>query len=124
MVLTNLNVLFYFQILAFFLRPDKDAKIRRYWNWYHSWVGRLTLFFGAINIVLGTEAGHAGNEWKIGYGFLVSLVIAAVIVLEVLFRMKRRNSTRLDVPSAFQMNPIEEALPNKGPSLASIYITN
>lgn len=106
-------VLTILQILAFFLRPDKDSKFRGYWNWYHSWVGRLTLFFAAINIVLGIEAGHARDEWKIGYGFLVSLVIVAVIVLEVLFRMKRKNSTRLDVPSAFQMNPLEEALPNK-----------
>ncbi|KAJ4957155.1 hypothetical protein NE237_013938 [Protea cynaroides] len=27
------------QVMAFFIRPNKDSKIRKYWNWYHHWLG-------------------------------------------------------------------------------------
>lgn len=94
------------QILAFFLRPNKDAKTRKFWNWYHHWVGRFALFFGALNIVLGIQIGGAGSDWKIGYGFLLGIVIVTVIVLEVLAYLRRSEKpTPLD-PS-FQMNPVE-----------------
>lgn len=99
-----------FQVLAFFLRPNKDSKIRMYWSWYHIWFGRLTLFFGAVNIVLGIQVGAAGSEWKIGYGFLVGTIMASVIVLEVLLRM--RSSTKTNSSSAFQMNPVDPAPPS------------
>ncbi|KAL6978102.1 hypothetical protein U1Q18_046428 [Sarracenia purpurea var. burkii] len=81
-------VLSVLQILAFFVRPDKDGKIRRYWNWYHHWLGRIALLFGNVNIVLGIRIGGAGNEWKAGYGFLLGTVLIAAIVLEVLSRMR------------------------------------
>ncbi|EEF39066.1 dopamine beta-monooxygenase, putative [Ricinus communis] len=91
------------QILAFFLRPKKDAKIRRYWNWYHGWFGRIALFFGALNVVLGIHAGSAGIAWKICYGFLIATIMLTVIILEVLSRLRRSETTP---PSSFQMNPI------------------
>ncbi|KAF5464472.1 hypothetical protein F2P56_014546 [Juglans regia] len=99
-------VLSILQILAFFLRPNREAKIRKFWNWYHHWVGRLALFFGALNIVLGIQIGGAGNDWKIGYGFLLSVVILTVIVLEVLAWMKRSEKAT-DMDQSFQMNPVE-----------------
>lgn len=91
------------QILAFFFRPNKEAKIRRYWNWYHHWFGRIALSFGALNIVLGIQIGGAGNEWKLGYGFLLSIILIAVIVLEALAWMKRSEKTAMN---SFQMNPV------------------
>lgn len=94
------------QILAFFLRPNREAKIRKFWNWYHHWVGRLALFFGALNIVLGIQIGGAGNDWKIGYGFLLGVVIVAVIVLEV-FAWIRKSEKATDMDQSFQMNPVE-----------------
>ncbi|CAN4108419.1 unnamed protein product [Withania somnifera] len=45
-------VLSILQVLAFFVRPDKDSKYRKYWSLYHSWVGRTALFFGAVNDAL------------------------------------------------------------------------
>ncbi|GKU87933.1 hypothetical protein SLEP1_g2260 [Rubroshorea leprosula] len=98
-------VLSILQILAFFLRPKKDSKIRKYWNWYHHWFGRMVLFFGSLNVVLGIHFGEAGNEWKIGYGFLVGIILVAVIVLEALSCMRRSEKPILP-PSSFQMNPI------------------
>ncbi|XP_022734044.1 cytochrome b561 and DOMON domain-containing protein At3g61750-like [Durio zibethinus] len=97
-------VLSILQIMAFFLRPDKDSKYRRYWNWYHHWFGRIALFFGALNIILGIEIANAGNECKIGYGFLLAITLVAVIVLEGLSCMRRRDKSSLS--PTFQMNPI------------------
>ncbi|KAL2336203.1 hypothetical protein Fmac_010649 [Flemingia macrophylla] len=68
-------VLSILQILAIFLRPKKDSKIRKIWNWYHSWFGRLALVFAAINIVLGMQAAGAGSDWKIGFKFVYGHII-------------------------------------------------
>ncbi|KAL2336205.1 hypothetical protein Fmac_010651 [Flemingia macrophylla] len=97
-------VLSILQIMALFLRPKKDSKIRKIWNWYHSWFGRLALVFAAINIVLGMQAAGAGSDWKIGYGFLVGIMVVAAIVLEVLAYLKR--SEMRSLPPNFQMDPV------------------
>ncbi|TKY64084.1 integral to membrane [Spatholobus suberectus] len=96
-------VLSILQILAFFLRPKKDSKIRKIWTWYHSWFGKLALIFAAINIVLGMQAAGAGSDWKIGYGFLVGIMVVAAIVLEVLAYLKR--SEERSLPPNFQFDP-------------------
>ncbi|XP_008783208.1 cytochrome b561 and DOMON domain-containing protein At3g61750 [Phoenix dactylifera] len=81
------------QVIAFFLRPDKDSKIRKYWNWYHHWVGRLLLFLAAINIAFGIQVGGAGNSWKVGYGINLSVILIAVTVLETMLWTKWSNKT-------------------------------
>lgn len=81
------------QILAFFLRPNKDSKYRKYWNWYHHWAGRLVLFFAAINIVVGIKVGGAGNSWKIGYGFNLAILLITIITLEVLAWTRWKNNS-------------------------------
>lgn len=98
-------VLSILQVLAFFLRPDKDSKKRIYWNWYHHWFGRMALFFAAINIVLGIHYAGAGNDWKIGYGFLVGIILVSVIILETLSCIRGSKKPILHSAS-FQMNPI------------------
>lgn len=100
----NMYFLVGFQVLAFFLRPNHEVKTRKYWNWYHHWVGRIALFFGALNIVLGIQIGNAGNSWKISYGFLLAAVLITVFVLEALLFM--RKSEKLNENPAFQMNPV------------------
>ncbi|EOX95709.1 PREDICTED: cytochrome b561 and DOMON domain-containing protein At3g61750 [Theobroma cacao] len=97
-------VLSILQIMAFFLRPNKDSKYRRYWNWYHHWFGRMALFFGALNVILGIQLAGAGNDWKIGYGFLLAITLIAVILLEAFSCMRRRDKS--GQPPTFQMNPI------------------
>ncbi|KAK7258504.1 hypothetical protein RIF29_24083 [Crotalaria pallida] len=99
-------VLSILQILAFFLRPNKDSKFRKMWNLYHSWFGRMALMFAAMNIVLGMQAAGAGNDWKISYGFLVGFIIVAVIVLEVLAYLKR--SEKRSLPPSFHMDQVAE----------------
>ncbi|KAJ0255647.1 Cytochrome b561 and DOMON domain-containing protein [Hirschfeldia incana] len=79
-----LLVLSILQVLAFFVRPHKETKMRRHWNRYHHWIGRISLFFGAVNIVLGICMADSGEEgWKIGYGLVLSVTLLAFLVLEI-----------------------------------------
>ncbi|XP_015055176.1 cytochrome b561 and DOMON domain-containing protein At3g61750 [Solanum pennellii] len=94
-------VLSILQVLAFFLRPDRDSKYRKCWNLYHGWVGRIALFFAAINIVLGMHYAGAGEGWKIGYGFLLGTIMLVCIVLETLLRLKK-----LDDPTHLPTYPM------------------
>ncbi|KAL5719174.1 hypothetical protein ACHQM5_011989 [Ranunculus cassubicifolius] len=82
------------QILAFFVRPDKDGKMRRYWNWYHHWVGRLALFLAAVNIFLGISLAGAGQSWRMSYIFIVLITLLTVIVLEVRLCIRSRRSDK------------------------------
>lgn len=70
----------------------------------------MALFFAALNIVLGMQAAGAGNNWKTSYGFLVGIILVAVIVLEVLAYLKR--SEKRSLPPNFQMDPLEETFPS------------
>lgn len=57
-----------FQVFATLLRPRKEAKPRKYWNWCHQWFGRILLIFVVANIFYGINLSHAGKIWNIGYG--------------------------------------------------------
>ncbi|OIT25942.1 PREDICTED: cytochrome b561 and DOMON domain-containing protein At3g61750-like [Nicotiana attenuata] len=97
-------VLSILQVLAFFLRPDRDSKYRKCWNLYHGWTGRIALFFGAVNIVLGMHYAGAGESWKIGYGFLLGTIMLVSIVLETLLRLKKLDEPNR--PPTYPMNSI------------------
>lgn len=56
--------------------------------------------------MLGMRNAGAGNDWKIGYGFLLSIILVAVIVLEVLAYLKR--SEKRSLPQTFQMDSVGE----------------
>ncbi|KAK9758073.1 hypothetical protein RND81_01G204700 [Saponaria officinalis] len=90
------------QILAFFIRPDEETKLRRLWAAYHRWFGVITLFFGALNIALGIQVGGAGPEWKMGYGFLLGTLIVTAVVLQVLSMIRKPEKT--SQTSTFQMS--------------------
>lgn len=94
-------VLGIFQVLALLFRPDKDAKMRKYWNWGHQWIGRILLFLAAVNIVYGIHLAEAGKSWKVGYGFVVAILLVSVITLESLLWI--RWYKRPAEPPAFQM---------------------
>lgn len=94
-------VLGIFQVLALLFRPDKDAKMRKYWNWGHHWLGRLLIFMAAVNIVYGIHLAEAGKSWKVGYGFVVAILLVSVIALESLLWI--RWYKRPAEPPAFQM---------------------
>lgn len=87
------------QVLALFFRPDKDYKLRKFWNWYHGWVGRLVLSLAAANIFVGIHVGSAGNSWKIGYGINLGVLLLAAVILEIL--LWTRWSKKTGNPPAF-----------------------
>ncbi|PSR86262.1 Cytochrome b561 and DOMON domain-containing protein [Actinidia chinensis var. chinensis] len=77
------------QVMAFLARPEKVSKYRKYWNWYHYIVGRLLIFFAAVNVFYGIHLGNAGSGWNAGFAVvLVGLFIVAT-VLEIRMRMKK-----------------------------------
>lgn len=84
------------QVIAFFIKPSQDSKIRRYWNWYHHWAGRLALFLAAVNAVVGIRVGGGGASWSGGYGFILALILVGCLVLEAL--RWRGASRKLSVP--------------------------
>lgn len=90
------------QVMAFFVRPGKESKIRRLWAAYHRWFGVITLFFGALNIMLGMQVGGVDSSWKIGYGFILGSVIVTTVILQVLSML--RSSEKPTQPSTYQMS--------------------
>jgi hypothetical protein len=64
-------------------RPKKHAKIRKYWTWCHTGVGRLALFLAVVNIFLGLTIGKAENDFKVGYIVILAIEFLAFAVLEV-----------------------------------------
>ncbi|KAH9541723.1 hypothetical protein CY35_14G080400 [Sphagnum magellanicum] len=82
------------QILAVLWRPKKEAKIRRYWNWYHSWVGRLALFLAAINVLVGIHVAHEKRSVTAGYVVIAAIEIIAFLVMESLYWIKQRKDVK------------------------------
>ncbi|WJZ82011.1 hypothetical protein VitviT2T_001809 [Vitis vinifera] len=90
------------QVMALILRPDKASKWRKYWNLYHHWAGRLALFLGGLNIVIGIWVAEAGSSWKITYGFFVTFILLTVAVLEASLGLGR--SKKADASPVFGSN--------------------
>lgn len=62
-------------------RPDKESKVRKYWNWYHFSVGRILIFLAAVNVFYGIHLGNAGTGWNAGFAVvLVTLFIVGAIL--------------------------------------------
>ncbi|CAA2960960.1 cytochrome b561 and DOMON domain-containing At3g07570-like [Olea europaea subsp. europaea] len=69
------------QVIAFLARPDKESKVRKYWNWYHFSVGRILIFLAAVNVFYGIHLGNAGTGWNAGFAVvLVTLFIVGAIL--------------------------------------------
>ncbi|XP_047336442.1 cytochrome b561 and DOMON domain-containing protein At3g61750-like [Impatiens glandulifera] len=78
------------QLVGGFARPTKYGKTRKYWNWFHHWVGRIAIIFGNLNIVLGINHADDGTIWKVGYGFILWVLLITIIVLEITSMSKAR----------------------------------
>ncbi|GER46352.1 cytochrome b561/ferric reductase transmembrane [Striga asiatica] len=98
------------QVFAFITRPSTDSKYRSYWNSYHSWSGRLCLFFAAVNIVLGIHVAGAGQAWKIGYGFLLGITLVSVVILEALLRVRKKEEYHKSHTTPFSIESVEKEI--------------
>ncbi|XP_075524054.1 cytochrome b561 and DOMON domain-containing protein At3g07570-like [Primulina tabacum] len=71
------------QVLAIFVRPHRASKVRKYWNWYHSNVGRLLIVLAIINIFYGIKLGKEGSEWNQGFAIVIVVFFTISLVLEL-----------------------------------------
>lgn len=99
------------QMTAILLRPKKEAKLRRYWNWQHWWLGRIALVVAAVNIFVGIHLGQAGHSWKVGYGVVLGLELLLVVVLEALLWIK---FARTRNEPAFPQTAMQNRVPANG----------
>ncbi|KAJ7950615.1 Cytochrome b561 and DOMON domain-containing protein [Quillaja saponaria] len=90
-------VLGFLQVLAFLIRPGKDSKVRKYWNWYHYTVGRILIIFAVANTFYGIHLGGEGSKWFLGYGIVLIVLVLVAVGLEIRI-WKKRNSS-IDNPS-------------------------
>lgn len=92
------------QVFALLLRPNKDHKIRIYWNFYHYAIGYATIIISIVNIFQGFDAleasvGDRYNDWKHAYIGIIAALGGIAVILEaytwiiVLKRKKSANKT-------------------------------
>ena len=75
--------------MAVFARPDKESKLRKFWNWYHYCAGRLLIAFAIANVFYGIHLGEKGKEWNVGYGVVLAILLLVSFILEI--QLWRRN---------------------------------
>ncbi|CAO1946885.1 unnamed protein product [Urochloa humidicola] len=71
------------QVLAFLARPGKASKVRRYWNWYHHYVGRAAVACAVANVFVGLSIAHEAAAASAFYGIFLAVCVAASVVLEI-----------------------------------------
>jgi len=81
------------QIFALVLRPKKDAKLRKYWNLYHGWVGRIALILAVANIFVGMHIATAKHSLRVGYPVILTMELLAIVVLESILWLRWRKQT-------------------------------
>ncbi|XP_045805499.1 cytochrome b561 and DOMON domain-containing protein At5g47530-like [Trifolium pratense] len=88
------------QVFALLLRPNKDHKIRIYWNFYHWAIGYATIIISIINIFKGfnaleVSAGDRYDNWKHAYTGIIAALGGIAVLLEAytwIIVIKRKKS--------------------------------
>jgi len=70
------------QVMAILARPTMESKIRRYWNWYHHYVGRGAILLAFVNIFYGFHISHENQAWSYIYGIFIGIFGVVFLVLE------------------------------------------
>jgi len=81
-------------VLAIILRPGRESKIRKYWNWYHHNVGRILIIFAILNTFYGLHLGGEGSKWFLAYGLILVVLLIVSVCLEIRMRMIARREIR------------------------------
>uniref|UniRef100_A0A0D9W6N6 Cytochrome b561 and DOMON domain-containing protein n=1 Tax=Leersia perrieri TaxID=77586 RepID=A0A0D9W6N6_9ORYZ len=71
------------QVMAFLARPDKTSKVRRFWNWYHHYIGRAAIVVSIGNIFLGLHIAGEVSAYIVSYGVFVAVWVIAVAAFEM-----------------------------------------
>lgn len=94
------------QVFALFLRPNKDHKLRIWWNVYHHVVGYVTISISITNVFQGFKAlddfvGDRYNDWKHAYIGIIGALGGIAVFLEVytwIICLKRKQSENKMAP--------------------------
>ncbi|GER53089.1 auxin-responsive family protein [Striga asiatica] len=88
------------QIFALLLRPNKDHKIRIYWNIYHHGIGYAILILGIINVFKGLDILQPENKWKTAFIVVISVLGGIAVLLEAITWgvVLRRKKSELNKP--------------------------
>jgi uncharacterized membrane protein len=70
------------QMFALLLRPQKDKKIRKYWNAYHHVFGYVIIGMGVLNVIKGINISAPGDFWRYGYIASLCLLVITALILE------------------------------------------
>ncbi|KAH7442605.1 hypothetical protein KP509_03G095900 [Ceratopteris richardii] len=92
----GLFVLGLVQMFALCLRPNKDHKLRRYWNVYHHSIGYTIILLGIINIFEGLKILSPGGNWKSGYAASLILMVILSLILEAITWIRCIKQRRYD----------------------------
>ncbi|XP_027113705.1 cytochrome b561 and DOMON domain-containing protein At3g07570 [Coffea arabica] len=76
------------QLMAVLARPDKESKVRKYWNWYHHGVGRALIVLAAANVFYGIHISDAGSSWNAGYAVVLAALFVVALILEIRMRIR------------------------------------
>lgn len=71
------------QVMAFVGRPNKESKVRKYWNFYHHNLGRILIILAIVNIFYGIHLGKEGSGWKVGYGIVLAILLSIAAIFEI-----------------------------------------
>ncbi|KAM1560514.1 hypothetical protein ACFX1Z_003752 [Malus domestica] len=71
------------QVMALLIRPEKESKVRKYWNWYHHGVGRILIIFAVANVFYGIHLGEKGKGWSAGYGVVIAILFVTAFIFEL-----------------------------------------
>lgn len=87
------------QILALFVRPEKDHKYRFHWKIYHHGLGYAIAILGIINVFKGLDILDPEKKWKRTYIGVIAALGVIALVLEVItwivvLRRKSGSSTK------------------------------
>ncbi|KAK7245958.1 hypothetical protein RIF29_40812 [Crotalaria pallida] len=92
------------QVFALLLRPNKDHKIRFYWNIYHYLIGYSTIIISIVNIFKGFEALEVSvqdryNDWKNAYIGIIAGLGGIALLLEaytwIIVLNRRRSENKM-----------------------------
>ncbi|CAH2044725.1 unnamed protein product [Thlaspi arvense] len=77
------------QIVGVFVRPGKEHKYRKYWNWYHHTMGYVVIVLSIYNIYKGLAILKPGSSWKIAYTSIIGFIGLFAVVMEIVQFDKR-----------------------------------
>uniref|UniRef100_A0A0D6R3Z4 Cytochrome b561 and DOMON domain-containing protein n=1 Tax=Araucaria cunninghamii TaxID=56994 RepID=A0A0D6R3Z4_ARACU len=87
------------QMFALLLRPNKEHKLRKYWNIYHHSVGYAIVVLSIVNIFEGFDILHPRNKWKHAYIAVIASLGGVALLLEIIswiafFQKRSRTSSK------------------------------